>query len=379
MDIIDWPASDSMRPITPLRLGVNVPKSGFKGFYTGNRETLPHGADRMTLQMTLPPCTAAQAAEREAFLFGAVSRGDAFRFGAYHRPVNRGTAAGSPTVASNALAGARSISLSGVRGTNLLLGGSFEVDFSGNGVAEPWVSYGTGSTGTVTHGLSTTGAVSGTNGQQTFSTALSTTTSDRVGVKQSITDILPGARYAVSAWFTWLQSGNAIAGLYIDWRNSGGSLISGSPNLTGPTLNGTPQRHTHAATAPSGAASCDLYFFAHSRSVLGAASVVIDAAQFEFANAATDFQPPGTLLAGDFISIGGNLLTVGYAGASANDAGVMTVPLTLPLQKPLSSGAAVSISRPQGVWELDLDGIDLDYLGTWLQDGVTLPFIQRIV
>ena len=51
---------------------------------------------------------------------------------------------------------------------------------------------------------------------------------------------------------------------------------------------------------------------------------------------------PVTLLPGDWIGVGGNLLQCGYAGATANGAGAMSVPLTLPTQKAITAGAAVA-------------------------------------
>jgi len=378
MDISDWPVSDALRPITPLRVGVNVPKSGFKGFYTGNRETSPHLADRMTLQVTLPPCTSAQAAEREAYLFGAISRGDAFRFGAHHRPVNSGTLRGSPTVASNALAGARSITLAGAAGRNLLTGGSFEVDTDANGVGNGWAAEGFGTFGSLTPERVPVGPSAAPNGtyvQQLVASGLGSTGSDKCGFSQSVA-FPANTAFALQASFQSDPPTNLVASLQINWTGGSG-FISASAQDWPMTAGHTVRMLT--GTSPSGATGCTVYVLLKQTSGSTiSAGFNIDAVQLE-AGAAHDFERAASLLAGDFLSIGGNLLHIGYAGSVANDAGAMTVPLTLPLQKPLTAGAAVTASSPQGVWDLDLDGIDLDYLSTWMQDGVTLPFIQRIV
>jgi len=85
-----------------------------------------------------------------------------------------------------------------------------------------------------------------------------------------------------------------------------------------------------------------------------------------------------TLLAGDIFGIGGNLLQVGYAGAVADGAGHMTVPLTLPPQRPIAAGAAVVLSGPTGLWQLDTDGLMLDFSPSAVQLGISLPFRQKV-
>lgn len=86
-----------------------------------------------------------------------------------------------------------------------------------------------------------------------------------------------------------------------------------------------------------------------------------------------------TLLAGDWIAVGGNLLQCAYAGATANGSGAMSLPLTLPTQKAISAGAAVSYSQPTGVWELEDDGLQLDYSPASVQAGIALPLLQVIL
>lgn len=86
-----------------------------------------------------------------------------------------------------------------------------------------------------------------------------------------------------------------------------------------------------------------------------------------------------TLLAGDWIGVGGNLLQCAYAGAVANGAGAMSVPLVLPTQRAITAGAAVSYVAPTGVWEMDDAGLQLDYSPASVQGGIAIPLQQVIL
>lgn len=80
-----------------------------------------------------------------------------------------------------------------------------------------------------------------------------------------------------------------------------------------------------------------------------------------------------TLLGGDILGGGGQLLLAAYAGATANGSGVMSLSLTLPVRVALSSGAALTWSSPVTTWQLATDQIDLDYIQRRLQDTVEVP------
>ena len=100
--------------------------------------------------------------------------------------------------------------------------------------------------------------------------------------------------------------------------------------------------------------------------------------QLEVGSAATDHLPLPTLLAGDVLGVGGNLLLVGYAGASGTRYGAVTVPLVTPLPKAVAQGAAVTAAAPTGLWELDDDGLTLDYGPAAVQEGVAIPLRQVV-
>lgn len=89
--------------------------------------------------------------------------------------------------------------------------------------------------------------------------------------------------------------------------------------------------------------------------------------------------PGATLAAGDWIGVGGNLLQCAYTGATANGSGAMSVPLVLPTQKAISAGAAVSYTAPTGVWQLEDEGMQLDYSPAGIQAGIAIPLLQVIL
>ncbi len=80
-----------------------------------------------------------------------------------------------------------------------------------------------------------------------------------------------------------------------------------------------------------------------------------------------------TMLGGDILGGGGQLILAAYEGATANGSGVMSLPLSVPLRVALSSGAALTWSSPTATWQLATDQIDLDYISRRLQDGVDIP------
>lgn len=136
-------------------------------------------------------------------------------------------------------------------------------------------------------------------------------------------------------------------------------------------------RHSISSQVPSGCVNVRVFLWVEQRvGVPGAAALEVDAAQFEVSSAATAYAGLATAGPGDFIGIGGNLLQVAYAGATATDAGAMTVPLVYPAPKAISNGAAVTLLNPTGTWELDTDGLQLDYTAGIIQGGIAVPFRQ---
>jgi hypothetical protein len=375
----DWPTDRAFMGAT-FTLGADVPKSVFRGFYTGNRETLSHLGDRLNCIVTLPPCKSkADAARREAFCMGLVSTGDWVRFGMPHRAAPVGALGGAPTVNGAVLAGARSLALAAAKAApNQLLSGSFEVDTNADGRSDNWSAYSAGSTGSVGYALS--GGTLGTNfthgavAQRVNASALASGAGNRAGVVQST--LFPAAAFSsASAAVDVKATAGVTVVLEVDFFDGTPTLVA-APNVSAtPGVSGFTRLKLEGIAVPATAVRADFYVWMASGT--GAAALMdIDAAQLEFNAAASAFAGFAAATPGDFIGIGGNLLQVAYPGATANDAGAMTVPLVYPAPKAITSGAAVTLSAPTGTWELDTDGLQLDYTAGVIQQGIALPFRQ---
>jgi hypothetical protein len=377
MATIDWPTTDAFKPTLPYSFGVSTPKSGARGFYTGENETVGHLSDRLLVNMNLPPCSGQQAKERAAFLIGAMSNGDRFRFSPWNANFPHGTISGGPTVGAAAAAGARSINISGARsGLNLLRGGGFEIDTDANGLADGWTLYATGSTGTVS--VSRVGGNSSPFAQRFDATALGASASDQVGAYYSAdVDVVAGNSYAFSA--DCRDNGVQIR-LHIDWYNVSAALISSTTSVAaGPGSSWS--RRSVSGVAPVAAAAARPYVWMEARTGGPASSALeIDNVQFQLGAVAAAFSGNPTLAGGDLLAVGGNLLTTAYAGSTLSDAGAGSVPLALPLLRPLTIGQSITLINPVGTWQIDTtDGIAFDFAANVLQMGVNIPFRQVAV
>lgn len=376
MSTLDWPTSRYFMGAT-FSLMLDVSESAYTGFLTGNRTKTSNLADRLRAMLTLPPVLESQAgAARESFLMGVRSGGHYIRHGMPHRKMPAGTLRGSPTVASNAAAGARSFSIEGATSlANLLQGSGFEVDGNSDGLADGWTAYGGGSNGTVTY--SRVAGLYSTWAQQVQASAWGSTSSDQVGVRQtSAVTVSAGSSYTFAA--DAADSGLTMR-LYIGWYTGAMSFVSASQQSFA-TSSGGWLRRSLTATCPVGASKALCYVWGESAAGGPvAANFYCDNVQFERGSSGTTYAAYPTLMGGDWLGINGNLHQVAYAGANLNDIGAGTVTLSLPLPKALTAGAAVSWSAPTGVWELDDDGLQLDYSAGIVQAGIAIPLRQVVL
>ncbi len=377
MATIDWPTSKFFVPAS-ITLGLDVSESTYTGFMTGNRTRTSNLADRMRMMVTLPPVLESQGgAAREAFLMGMRSRGDVVRMGMPHRKVPAGTLRGSPTVSASALAGARTFGITGaLAGSNLLLNSGFEIDTSGDGIGDGWEAY---TNGTFSgQAFSLVAGSSSPTAQRIFAATLGSGSGDLVGLRRvSSQPVTAGDVYSLSADFT-ANAATFLVELYVDWLDSGGAVVSTSrQSWTAPI--GWTRLSLNAITVPVGAVNARVYVWQRTASSGTNLQSYVDNVQLELAATSSAYAGLPTLIGGDFLAVGGNLLQVAYVGVTLTDAGAGTVPVTLPLPKALSSGAAVSWSAPTGVWELDDDGLQLDYSAGILQGGVAIPLRQVVL
>lgn len=121
MSTLDWPTLRAFGT-AQLRFGASTPKSSFTGFFDGQTQSISHLADRLRCTVTMPPCNAADGATREAFFMEAASAGHWLRLPHLHRREPRGSLRGTPTVASSAAAGARTLLVQTLAGVTLAAG-----------------------------------------------------------------------------------------------------------------------------------------------------------------------------------------------------------------------------------------------------------------
>lgn len=107
---IDWPADAALRPAA-VTFGVRPVAARWEAVYTRQRQQASMLADRLTCSVSLPPCGAAQAGQREAWLAYLLEAAPWVRLRAFQRPVPLGTLRGTLTAAAQAPAGARTLVL----------------------------------------------------------------------------------------------------------------------------------------------------------------------------------------------------------------------------------------------------------------------------
>lgn len=369
MAIWDWPAAAGFAP-REVQVGVRTPKAGWQAAFSGDRTRLSHLGDRLRMTLRLPGCTPAEGAVREAFVTELVSAGHQVRLGRLDRPAPAGTLRGSPVVAVDAPAGARSVQVSGARaGSNLIARGGMEIDQDANDLADGWSYFGFGNFGTL--GVATVAGNNSARGQTVFGSAVGPLTSDGVGLFQLGVPVQAGLPYTLAAD---TKDTVLTVSLEINWFTAGSVFISQS-GVSFAFSGGTWARRSLTATAPANAAKADIYIVGRAQSAGPAnAAISVDNVQFEQGSAATPFAGSPRLEAGDMLGALGGLLPVGYLGAQLDDAGAGTVPLSVPLRRALPAGTALLWDRPTAVWDLLLDAVDLSYhRGRW-QRELELPF-----
>lgn len=377
MATVYWPTHKAFT-VSQYALGSATNKSRFEGFLDAEIEEVSHLSDRFTVRVDMPPCIREDAYLRSAFLRSVDSSGDLVSFALWKRPTPEGTLRGSPTVATSALAAARSFAIAGATsGANLLVGGGFEVDANTNNLADGWSTY---TSGSVTGGVAE--ALVAGNGsplaQRMYAAVLGSTSADQFGLLYaSDIAVTAGSSYAWAVDVRSTSGGGAVVRLMVVFLSAGLSVLGSSAAET--PVQTTWARRSVVGVAPPTSAYARVYAWMQGDPVGSPIALELDNAQFEQAAAPTAFAGSPTLVGGDILSIGGNLLEVAYPGVTLNDMGTGTVPLSLPLQRAITSGNAVVWSAPAGLWRLISDGIDIDYGPAAVQKGVSLFFKQKVV
>lgn len=370
MSTITWPATRHWSPAMLVE-GLQAPKAGFRPWHGGPAQTVSMAADRLTWRVTLPACEASEAAERRGWLMEVISAGHRVLMPhpTLHAP--RGSLRGTPTLAASVAAGARSITLSKATGDNLLPSGSFEIDSNGDGLADHWSLFvgGSGDGGRV-HALTHYPHVH-THGAYCQEVQInSATTASDTGIESG--DIAIGAGEVVTlAADLWCSVTGKLVALVRCY--SGGTTLGDYSTAT-QTAGLTWQRRSITFTTPAGTTHVRV----HVRGINAATEYFrADLITLTRGSSAPSAYPaPASLAVGDLLAVGNTLLTVGIGGATANDAGAMTVPLALPAPAALSSGATVLWDRPAGLWQLAEDALGLTLAAGRLQQAVDINLVQ---
>ena len=370
MAIIDLPTTRGFQAAT-FSLGLDVSESTFTGALTGNRQRRSNLADRLRGTLLLPPTRdRAAAGQREALLMGMRSAGDYLRMGVPHRLAPLGTVRGAVTVAANVAAGARSLTVAGaLSGVNLLPGGGFEIDTNFDSLADGLFASNQGTASGVT--LTLQSGFNSPRAQNIAATGLGPSNFDRAGFGFPSLVATPGQVYTLSA--DVLGDSNGLkAFCYLQ-----DGLTSSVAEIVLPITGWVRFSVTH--TVAAGASNVQPYLWLGHNIAGVPVSGRFDNVQLQAGAVSTPYDGLPTLQAGDFIAVAGNLLQVAYGGATLNDAGAGTVPLTLPVQRAITAGAVVNVSAPTGLWELDDDGLQLDYSAPVVQGGIAIPLRQVVL
>ena len=244
MAVRTWPTEPAFCPVQPdgITMTMRSPKSALAGFYTGNRWTSGHLADRLQFNLVLPPCDAAAAGRRRAFFTELLTTGDRVRFADATRLQPRGTLTGAPVVASAALAGARSVQLANSRaGGNLLRA----VDSMSTFLASGW---------TLVNATMTGNAAAGPSGAMDATVLTRTASGNHYAIA---THTLATTATRTITAVVWLKAGTLTGDVALRLRDGAGVVDRGSRVVT-PTAGWN--YYTVSATFPAGtAANVQLY------------------------------------------------------------------------------------------------------------------------
>jgi len=337
MSTFDWPDA-----LVPQSCSMPLRKAGlqFQSPFNGAVQAVDFVAERWVLSANLAQMSSRNPRGVGALLnqlAGGVNRVRAWPF--HTKGVPRGTLRGTPTLGTAAARGDTTLTLAGCTGTNLLQYSSFEIDADVNSVGDGW-QVGS-SDGARTHTVSrvpTLGAVHGTKTQYVrIDSVTSGADSFLITTNPNRPTIAPSTVYTVSAY---IRSGTTATYLLVRVYKTSGSddytVFVGVPAAT------TMQRVSVTFTSAADAINADIMV----RGITTVSQYLeVDAVQVERGSSASPYLGPATLLADDYIGVGGQLFQVA-ADCTANDAGAMTVPLVNRVRGTIASGSAVTWHKP---------------------------------
>lgn len=341
MSTIDWP--EALIPQT-CQLVLRKAGTSFASPFNGSHQALDFLAERWVLSVNLAQMSARNPRGVGSFcnrLAGGVERVRGWHFG-HNRGVPRGTLRGTPSLGVAAARGDSQLTLAGAIGTNLMLGGSFEFDSNADGLADGWTGVSSGSVTGLTLARMTGTPEDGVYLQGVDATYTATGSTNVAGVERVVQ--LPGG----PGPYTFLASvrGDTELNAYVvvEWRNSGGTIISTSV-VVNQALTTSLVRVGGTATAPALTTQCTVRLLTYRTAGTTTRAARWDSCAVKAGT--TDLTWPGaaTLLADDMIGAGGWLFQVA-SNCIANDAGQLVVPVVNRVRGTIALASAVTWNRP---------------------------------
>lgn len=349
MATYDWPEA---LEAASFEWGVQKAGLQFKGPYNGTTQALDFVAERWVVGVTLPPRKMVQAGAVEAF-FNRMA-GGVHRLRLWHmasgtrqeRGAPRGSLRGSPQVSGAHVRGDSALRITGGAGRNLVTGGSFEVDTSGDGVANGWGGYANGDTGALTRTLEADSPQHGSKYQKITAAALGATSVDRAGVSQSV--LLAAATQAPMVASCYVRMSAAVTARVLLRLYSGGVEQETRTLTQGDFSAGNDWLRMVLPFTPSVPIDeVQVLVFMQQGTGGGPYSLNVDAVQLEYGAAASDYEPRGgSLMAGDMLGVAGGQLLQVAENVFADDSAALDVPLVTRLRANVASGSAVTWNRP---------------------------------
>lgn len=180
-----------------------------------------------------------------------------------------------------------------VGGGNLLANSSFEVDSNADGLADSWTSYSSGTTGAITHSLSS--GIVGGSAQRTNAAGLGTSSTDRAGVWQTFrVDGLAGRPVTFSVHALASSGGSPKMRMFVRFFSDAGVTqvgvdIDSGTGVAAPYS--AMERRSVSGTVPAGAVWAYLYVWVSQTTSTQAVTFDVDALQFETGGAMTAYAP----------------------------------------------------------------------------------------
>jgi hypothetical protein len=346
-----WPAA--IRPAT-CRLTPFVNQRVNASPFGGSEQVVDMLNDRWLCSLSLPVRKHAPAASVEAFLNSFRGQVNTVNLWHFTRPVPRGTLRGAPTLASLAAQGASSLALTGFTGQNNQLLRPSEFDHA----------YWTKSNGTISANF-----IAAPDGTMTSDSFIESATTTIHSVTRSSLTVEAGKQYTFSIYVNGgagrakgfiCHGPNGFGGTFpgCTYDTGAGTSVSGAGGIVGLIDTGVPgwYRAYVTATASSSVSTATVQLQLRDNAGLqtylgdGVSAVRLWGAQFN-EGGLIDYVGNTTLLAGDLIGAGGQLLMV-QDDVNDGGTGAMTVNLVNRLRAQIASAQPVTWDKPTAPFRL---------------------------